>query len=491
MARSIRLCAWLTIVASAACAPSTPDAPADTGSYLACPSDQEGCLEDGAFLAKASVHLQPGLLPDGTWRFVVVAPGFEHEGIVDGNAGNLSDAVASIPGDDGSGDVVEQRTFTIVNGQLAAYTGAHLVDLGHLERPTLQLIAFDDADPIVTGLHRLALCPAAGGDCLWDSFTVLEPYAKSRCKYPFADCDHIANNGCETNLSTNPNDCGGCGIVCSGNNVYSPTCAFGLCNGTCVAGWADCDHNKQTNGCEINTTGNVNNCGGCGVVCSGADATAACTNSTCVLTCNSGYADCDHNAANGCEVNVNTDGSNCGACGTACTASQACMMGTCQVVSCPTGQTVCSGTCVNLQTDNANCGTCGTSCMMGQTCCAGACVDTSSSNSNCGACGTTCDTTNHQTCAMSACSCATGYTNCGTTGSGLLCINLQNDSAHCGMCENACMMMEPCTGGVCGCPSGQTFCAQGHACTDLNTDPNNCGTCGNVCAGGCVNGTCS
>ena len=44
----------------------------------------------------------------------------------------------------------------------------------------------------------------------------------------------------------------------------------------------DCDGNVAMGGhCETNVTNNVNNCGGCGIVCSFANAGAACQSSSC------------------------------------------------------------------------------------------------------------------------------------------------------------------------------------------------------------------
>ena len=47
-------------------------------------------------------------------------------------------------------------------------------------------------------------------------------------------------------------------------------------------GWvsrADCDTDKRSNGCEINTTSDVSNCSGCGVVCSINNISRACSGS--------------------------------------------------------------------------------------------------------------------------------------------------------------------------------------------------------------------
>jgi hypothetical protein len=53
------------------------------------------------------------------------------------------------------------------------------------------------------------------------------------------------------------------------------TCGGGVCNGTCNAGFADCNANKQVDGCETNLNTNVNNCGACGHVCAGGQSCVA------------------------------------------------------------------------------------------------------------------------------------------------------------------------------------------------------------------------
>jgi hypothetical protein len=71
--------------------------------------------------------------------------------------------------------------------------------------------------------------------------------------------------------------------------------------------------------------------------------------------------------------NLQTDVANCGACGAACAAGQACNAGVC---GCPTGTTLCGGACANVQTDRANCGACGNACAGTTRCVAGACIAT-------------------------------------------------------------------------------------------------------------------
>src|SRR5262249_55771873 len=79
------------------------------------------------------------------------------------------------------------------------------------------------------------------------------------------------------------------------------------------------------------------------------------------LTCSDGYADCNSNGCDGCEVNIESDSNNCGGCGTICSAGDTCQSGACAPCS------------SNLQTDSNNCGACGNVCSAGDTCQNGAC----------------------------------------------------------------------------------------------------------------------
>ncbi|MFO0628144.1 MAG: hypothetical protein U0325_21390 [Polyangiales bacterium] len=70
-------------------------------------------------------------------------------------------------------------------------------------------------------------------------------------------------------------------------------------------------------------------------------------------------------------MNLQTSNQHRGVCGNPCAgAGVTCMAGRC---ACATGQTLCSGRCVNLQTDITNCGACGTTCNRLQRCLMGAC----------------------------------------------------------------------------------------------------------------------
>src|SRR5205823_13780768 len=83
-------------------------------------------------------------------------------------------------------------------------------------------------------------------------------------------------------------------------------CKAGKCAvATCKAGWADCD--KQfMNGCEINVNGDPANCNACGNACGAVpNGMPGCNQGQCgVGACNVGYSDCNGMAADGCECNT-------------------------------------------------------------------------------------------------------------------------------------------------------------------------------------------
>jgi hypothetical protein len=196
------------------------------------------------------------------------------------------------------------------------------------------------------------------------------------CPNSQAEC-----NGTCTNTAVDTNNCGSCGNECNSGPNGTGTCLSGSCQIVCNAGFKNCDGNPS-NGCETNVSSDPNNCGACGNQCNAQHGTPACVSGLCaIVACNSGFKDCDGNPSNGCETNVNSDANNCGSCGNECftpNGTPACANGSCAVAACNAGFKDCDGIAANgcetnVSNDARNCGACGTVCANGHSCVAGAC----------------------------------------------------------------------------------------------------------------------
>jgi len=173
--------------------------------------------------------------------------------------------------------------------------------------------------------------------------------AAAACNAGFSDCDNNPANGCEVNTQTDPHNCGACGVACSSPNATS-ACVNGACTvAACHNGFSDCDNNPA-NGCETNTSISVSSCGACGNVCSTPNGTPACTNGFCAVAfCNAGFANCDGNVGDGCEIDTQSDVNNCGGCGRQCVVANGvpgCFNSQCGVVACNPGFVLSGGSCV-------------------------------------------------------------------------------------------------------------------------------------------------
>src|SRR5207248_8054632 len=87
------------------------------------------------------------------------------------------------------------------------------------------------------------------------------------CETGFDSCDNNAMNGCETVTSSDIKNCGACGSACVAAPFATIACVGGACKfGGCLPGRADCNAN-ELDGCERDVSTDLNNCGGCGKVC--------------------------------------------------------------------------------------------------------------------------------------------------------------------------------------------------------------------------------
>ncbi len=203
-------------------------------------------------------------------------------------------------------------------------------------------------------------------------------------------CSNAMNavcNGTCTNTGTDVINCGGCGTVCPVPANATADCAAGHCGiGACNPGFADCNRNPA-DGCEVDTATDSANCGECGVqVRSAPHAIVACRGGVPIIdSCISPYADCDGTVSNGCEVNLRTDVHDCQTCGDVCRgvhsliphSTATCVNGLC-LFACAAGFARChdelTGCQEDLTNDPRNCGYCGTVCGAGQICVEGNCV---------------------------------------------------------------------------------------------------------------------
>ena len=154
------------------------------------------------------------------------------------------------------------------------------------------------------------------------------------CDGQYADCNgELCTDGCETDITKDPNNCGACGKQCGPEQA----CVDGKCKceGSSLA-WcgAEC----------VDTQTNAFHCGACGNACPGyrdssathLRGTPSCVLGRCSYYCGPGRANCDDDIDNGCEVDTMTDPMNCGGCGVQCDvdAGQPCAGGKCLTKPC-------------------------------------------------------------------------------------------------------------------------------------------------------------
>ncbi|WP_146647785.1 hypothetical protein [Labilithrix luteola] len=260
----------------------------------------------------------------------------------------------------------------------------------------------------------------------------------------FADCNTVLEDGCETNTSTDPSNCGACGNKCADG----VRCIDGKCG--CDAGLIDCG------GECIDPRNNDDHCGACGNACSWPTNAPeppphmeyGCVDNQCgQLRCQDWWgdtwADCDKDPKNGCEVFVglsytDTDPNNCGKCGNKCTAGQVCW----DLNEDYHPECLCANPTQTL------CGTIDTSNL--------GCYDLLSDPDNCGTCFTKCEAWHENTtatCRKGICEtgCAPGWGDCDFNPNNGCETNLMVSDGHCGQCGNHCDTQagQPCINGQC------------------------------------------
>lgn len=292
-----------------------------------------------------------------------------------------------------------------------------------------------------------AVAGCADSQCVVDS-----------CTGNTADCDGDFSNGCETDLDTSIDHCGECGRACSNDGVVTRSCTGGLCDSICDPSFGNCGQPAAPladDGCETDLTSDPLNCGGCQRRCASDNVVSlACENKRCTSTCQLGFANCfqptEFNADDGCELDVTADNNNCGGCGNDCT-QQGSAAGSLLCGFVEPNQCGCVGNAGRCRVDsgtNPECpvatGLCvcgGVECRPGEACVAGGSGDECSCEGGAG--------------------CGAGEFCCQQAAG---CIDVSTNPAHCGACDRACPTDFDCTNGVCGCANDPS-CDAGSAGT--------------------------
>lgn len=132
----------------------------------------------------------------------------------------------------------------------------------------------DVSCPMPSDVSDCGVCPFGP----FSSPTCAAGHCGLRCSAYRADCDEIASNGCEADLSQ-PEHCGACESPCPAGFL----CAWplGHCVTGCPPGWAFC---PGASCADLST--NPNHCGSCSTVCLAPTyGTATCASGACGLMC--------------------------------------------------------------------------------------------------------------------------------------------------------------------------------------------------------------
>lgn len=280
-------------------------------------------------------------------------------------------------------------------------------------------------------IHMTSRCTK--GSCELECYT--EPNLIGQEEW--RNCNGLVDDGCETDVTVDANNCGACGNACAAGTP----CIEGKCG--CPAGRIPC------NGMCVDPMNDDNHCGGCGQPCSPpADACDPFQPNT-LYGCHQGqcghkkcaepFVDCNGDVGqstcggDGCEVfGLNTK-DNCGACGKKCTnPGEECVNEgngwECAVPCEKYGKVLCGMECADLLNDVGSCGACFAACKppgphQTSTCSKGVCVY----------------------------DCAPGFADCNGDSTDGCETDLNTHPGNCGACGNACNLAagQPCIEGKC------------------------------------------
>jgi len=327
------------------------------------------------------------------------------------------------------------------------------------------------------------LAPTSSG---METVSCTEGTCTLNCGAGKADCDSNGDNGCETTLATDLAHCGACGAACLPGNAAG-VCSAGNCAiETCTAPYEDCD-NDAANGCEVNTNTDTDNCGRCdgadgmSGICSNEGGIGSCTSGTCKIDCDiaEGYADCNGDVGDGCEIDTDTNVNFCRAVGEA--PRDACTAHSCAPT--PPKSAYCGepsgGGDTGCQEKDCS-GQCGVGVACGACDSDLACNDKLNSIENCGGCGLSCSVGNGEAkCTGSSPSCGilkcdTGFSDCDGDIDSCEVENANpNNIQRCGGCLSG--DVNPGAGENCAAAIGKknvagVLCGSGAACTIKTCD---------------------
>jgi hypothetical protein len=155
-----------------------------------------------------------------------------------------------------------------------------------------------------------------------------------------------------------------------GGSILVGMASFVACSSPSGGGEGDGDNGGTGNGgtgmCTADISTDPQNCGSCGNACVAGE---ACVGGTCRLSCTPPQVQCGTMCAD-----TSSNSLHCGGCGMQCQTGELCQNSVCMMGSCMAGTELCAGACVNTQSDLRNCGACGNACLAGQSCTAGVCT---------------------------------------------------------------------------------------------------------------------
>ncbi len=156
------------------------------------------------------------------------------------------------------------------------------------------------------------------------------------------------DNGLASNGGSGAKGGTGASAGADGGKTCKPACAAGqYCTsaGTCASG---CDDDSDCSGATAHCNPQSHQCGECATD-SNCGAGQVCKGGSCVEGCSASQpcADAAKSCCNGACLGLDTDPNNCGSCGTACTsypnAASTCESGSCKIGACDTGYADCDG----------------------------------------------------------------------------------------------------------------------------------------------------